>query len=318
MQRETRIWLTVMLIGGAMLLVRALIIGNGRQYVERVETEAEFTGEEGVPAESVTLTSYVNVPPNRVVDTDVTMDGVDPDVFVSVPRTVCRWLAAFCTIGIMSFLVGDSPMYKLVESVFVGVSAAYWMVVGFWSEIIQNLLGKLFPNLMRNTLMPGIEAVTEPQYWFIVPMILSVMLLMRLSPKGSWISRWPLAFFIGATAGIRLVSYLESDFVQQISNTVMPLAIFAADGTIDVWASLKNILIVVGVLMGLVYFFFSVEHRGVVGAAARGGVWLLMITFGASFGYTVMGRVALLADRLEFLFNDWLWIIDPAGTRAGL
>lgn len=318
MERETKLWLTVMLIGGALLLVRAIMVGNGRQYVERVETEAEFTDQEGAPGGRVTLTSYVNVPPNRQFDPDVDVTGDNPDVFVSVPRTIGLWVAAFCTIGIMSFLIGDSPMYKLVESVFVGVSAAYWMVVGFWSEIIQNLLGKLFPDLMRRTLQPGIAVDAEPQYWYVVPMILSVMLLMRLSPKGAWISRWPLAFFIGATAGIRLVSYLEADFVQQISNTIIPLAVYSADGTIDVWSSVKNTLIVAGVLMGLVYFFFSVEHSGVVGVAARGGVWLLMITFGASFGYTVMGRVALLADRLEFLFNDWLWLIDPAGTRTGL
>ena len=36
-----------------------------------------------------------------------------------------------------------------------------------------------------------------------------------------------------------------------------------------------------------------------------------MITFGASFGYTVMGRIALLAIRIEFLLDDWLWLIDP-------
>ena len=42
----------------------------------------------------------------------------------------------------------------------------------------------------------------------------------------------------------------------------------------------------------------------------------MMITFGAAFGYTVMGRIALLAIRLEFLFDDWLWLIDPTGKRV--
>ena len=41
-----------------------------------------------------------------------------------------------------------------------------------------------------------------------------------------------------------------------------------------------------------------------------------MITFGAAFGFTVMGRIALLAARIEFLFADWLWIIDPSGPRV--
>jgi hypothetical protein len=299
MDRKTRFWLAVMLIGGIALLIRGAQVGNGRVYVERVETQAQFEDE------SVTLVSYNNVSPARLGE---------PDVSLSLSRTIGLWVAALCTIGIMSFLLGDSVLYKLVESVFVGVSAAYWMVVGFWAEIVQNLLGKLFPAVLQATLLPGLDR-EEPNYWYVVPLILSGMMLMRLSPKGNWIGRWPLAFFIGATAGIRLVSYLEADFVQQIANTIMPLAVYTADREFAIWQSLRNFLIVLGVLMGLVYFFFSVEHKGVVGSLARGGMWLLMITFGASFGYTVMGRIALLADRLEFLFIDWLWLIDPAGAR---
>jgi hypothetical protein len=53
-----------------------------------------------------------------------------------------------------------------------------------------------------------------------------------------------------------------------------------------------------------------------VGGAARVGVWYLMITFGAAFGFTVMGRIALLAARFEFLFDDWLWLIDPNHLRS--
>ena len=43
-----------------------------------------------------------------------------------------------------------------------------------------------------------------------------------------------------------------------------------------------------------------------------------MITFGASFGYTVMGRIALLAARIEFLLDDWLWLIDPTHRRVAM
>ena len=68
----------------------------------------------------------------------------------------------------------------------------------------------------------------------------------------------------------------------------------------------------------LVYFLFSVEHKGLVGRVARLGIGVLMITFGASFGMTVMGRISLLAARLQFLFDDWLWMIDPLGTRTVL
>ena len=84
----------------------------------------------------------------------------------------------------------------------------------------------------------------------------------------------------------------------------------------SLWPTLANALVLVGVICTLVYFLFSVQHKGAVGAASRVGVWYLMITFGASFGFTVMGRIALLAARFEFLFDDWLWLIDPNHLRS--
>jgi hypothetical protein len=35
-----------------------------------------------------------------------------------------------------------------------------------------------------------------------------------------------------------------------------------------------------------------------------------MISFGASFGYTVMGRLSLLIGRIQFLLKDWLGILQ--------
>ncbi|HEY3245711.1 MAG TPA: hypothetical protein VGM03_20390, partial [Phycisphaerae bacterium] len=212
------------------------------------------------------------------------------------------------TLCIFSFLYRDNVFYKFAEAVLVGVSAAYWMVVGFWSTIVSNLMGKLVPALVQRWAVPGLEA--KPQNAYVVPLVLGLLLLWRLSPRGGWIARWPLAFIIGTMAGMRLVGFLQADFLSQISNTIIPLLVMHRE-QLDVAQSIKNLLIVVGVLSGLVYFFFSIEHKGLIGKVSRVGIWFMMITFGASFGYTVMGRIALLAIRLEFLFDDWLWIIDP-------
>jgi hypothetical protein len=35
-----------------------------------------------------------------------------------------------------------------------------------------------------------------------------------------------------------------------------------------------------------------------------------MIAFGATFGFTVMGRISLLIGRVQFLLTDWLQVID--------
>ncbi len=61
-----------------------------------------------------------------------------------------------------------------------------------------------------------------------------------------------------------------------------------------------------GVVSALVYFYFSKEHKGVLGSTARLGIWFLMVSFGAAFGYTVMARISLLIGRMEFLIDGWL------------
>ena len=89
------------------------------------------------------------------------------------------------------------------------------------------------------------------------------------------------------------------------------LVVDAQTGSIAWYGTLSNITLVGGTLCALIYFFFSVEHKGVFGKASKIGIWIIMITFGAAFGYTVMGRVALLVGRMEFLFVDWLHIASP-------
>jgi hypothetical protein len=221
------------------------------------------------------------------------------------------WLAAFLTLAIMSFLYDDNPFYRFAEHLFIGVSAAYWMVIGFWTTLVPNLFGRLWPALVQRHLIPDLPVEGYRNLWYLIPLILGAMLLMRLSSKAGWISRWALAFIFGTTAGLRFVGYLVSDFIGQIQNTIVSVAVLN-DGRFD-WAALRASLSafigVAGVLTGLIYFFFSKEHKGWFGKASRVGIWVLMITFGAGFGYTVMGRIALLVGRMEFLFRDWLYIV---------
>ena len=73
-----------------------------------------------------------------------------------MPDGVIAWTAGLMTLMIFSFLYKDNPFYKFAEHLFVGISAAYWMVVGFWSTIVPNLIGKLSPDLVRSWAMPGL------------------------------------------------------------------------------------------------------------------------------------------------------------------
>lgn len=292
MKRESAIWTSLFLAGGLFLAFRAATSGMGTEYVKTVDGAA-------VPASAE--------------------DRISGVAQIDWSRTVGVWVAAIFTLCIFSYLYKDNPLYKFAEAVVVGVSAAYWMVVAFWTTIIPNLIGKLSPAWVRSWAMPGLSPV-RPDFWYMyfIPLVLGVMLLWRLSPKGAWISRWPLAFIIGTTAGIRLVGFIQADFLSQIRSSIVPLIAMGGDKNFDFWQSVQNTVGFLGVLACLVYFFFSVEHKGAAGRISKVGIWVLMITFGAAFGYTVMGRIALLAIRLEFLFDDWLWIIDPTGKRVGM
>ena len=224
-------------------------------------------------------------------------------------RTIGVWLAAILTLCIMSFLVGDNPFYKTAEALVVGASAAYWMVYSFYTGIVDKLLVNLWPGLVRSWTTPGLADDYHWHWIYIIPLILSIMLVCRLLPSGGWIARWPLAFIIGATAGFRLLAHLESDFLLQIKGTITSLwAVNAAD-QFQFWPSVSAIIILLSVLACLVYFFFSMEHTGLVGKTARGGILVLMVTFGAAFGLTVMGRITLLTERFDFLFKDWLHLL---------
>ncbi len=224
------------------------------------------------------------------------------------------WVGGLLTLMIFSFLYKDNPFYKFAEHLFVGVSAAYWMTVAFWTTLVPNMLGYLYPPILRwfATSRAEGEVVVNVLYqlpWYdrwlrLIPLILGLMMLTRLVPKAAWMSRWAMAFIIGFAAGTNLTRYLQSDFVAQIKATLVPLIVFDQGG-FSLGGTLTNIVIVGGVLSALVYFFFAKEHKGWFGGTARVGIWVLMIAFGAAFGYTVMARISLLIGRMNFL-GQWL------------
>lgn len=189
------------------------------------------------------------------------------------------WVAALLTLCIFSFLYRDNPFYKFAEHLFVGVSAGYWFSYYYHNVVLPNLY----------------DPLRQGHFLYIIPAVLGVMMLLRLAPKIGWISRWPLAFIIGMGAGYFLITYLQTNALAQVQATMILRL-----------NSINNILLVVGVLTGLIYFFFSKEHKGVLGGAARVGIWFLMVAFGASFGYTVMARFSLLIGRMHFLLFQWL------------
>ncbi|MCB5251016.1 MAG: hypothetical protein RBS16_08915 [Candidatus Cloacimonadales bacterium] len=201
------------------------------------------------------------------------------------------WLGALSTLAIWSFLYKDNPFYKVAEQIFVGISAAYWLVYTIYNILIPNLFSKLIADPVANWI-------------YFIPGILGLMMILRIIPKFEKLSFYPLSLLIGTTAGISLLRFLKSDVLTQTTATMLnPFAATSLTVTIG------QIIIIIGTITGLVYFYFSKKHEGFIGANARVGIIFLMVSFGASFGYTVMARISLLIGRLQFIFGDWLHLI---------
>lgn len=204
------------------------------------------------------------------------------------------WIAALLTLGIFSFLYRDNPVYKFCEHLFVGISAGYYVVLTYFSTIKPNLVTPLFTQFGEGR-----------NFLLLIPLLLGVLLFSRFFPRGDWLSRWPIAVILGVYPALRITGFGQSDLVEQVHGSILPLW-----GGVNPGDLINNWLLVVGLLTTLMFFFFSKEHKGALGGTAKVGIYFLMVSFGASYGYTVMARISLLIGRVMFLVRDWLGAVQ--------
>jgi hypothetical protein len=230
---------------------------------------------------------------------------------VTLTNALWMTVAAFLTLCIFSFLYRDNPFYRFAEHLVVGISAGYWIAILYHTSLTV---------LWLNPLVESVSAFRLPGGSFpdkfgmllvnIIPGAIGVLMFSRFFRGISWISRWPIAYYLGVSAGVALPNYLQGFVIRQVAaNMIDPRAIstliFGGNGAGDFFQGIGQIIILLGSICGLAYFYFSAEHKGVFGGAAKLGIWILMVGFGATFGYTVMARISLLIGRLNFLI-DWV------------
>ena len=194
-------------------------------------------------------------------------------------------VAGILTLAILSFLYRDNPVYKMAESLLIGVSIGYILAIT-WTNTLMDLLFE--PLYGGQSLL------------LIIPLILGLLMLARFNRKTSALSRIPIALMIGSGAGVAIPAMLYARTLKQLSATVVPLV--NENGLPD----FSGIVVIVGLLSTLAYFYFSREHKGALGKVANVGTWFLMIFFGTTFGYTVMSRMSTFIGRMEFLLVDFL------------
>jgi hypothetical protein len=174
----------------------------------------------------------------------------------------------------------------LAEHIFVGVSIGYLLTITYY----QVMVNKLYLPMTQ-----------QGKWWLIIPAFLGMLMLSRFIPPIAWLSRISFAFLLGISSGLAIPRQISSFILQQVQGTMKPLISVGDSGVTFTLANLNSLLILIGVVSVLFYFFFSIEHTGPVRRVARIGIYFLMISFGAAFGYTVMARMSLLIGRLDEL-----------------
>jgi len=247
-------------------------------------------------------------------NTDVASYGMTPSTPADV---VGAWIVCFLTLSVFSFLYRDNPFYKIAEHLFVGVGTAWFTLEYYEQGVLEPIVeymhaaASLGPGeemtLARYPIEPAVAIALR-----CVPLLLSFMLLTRLFSRDSWLPRWPLAVMVGIYSALKMTGETQSKLVLQIKETFVPLVNpdLVPFGDFDAWTNIEQtqafytfgrLVFLVGLLCALGHFIFTFRPRAGLRAVSRAGVVTLMITFGSMFGFTVLGRIALLIERISDL-----------------
>ena len=222
------------------------------------------------------------------------MDSAAAVELLSGVQVAGAWLSILLTLCVLSFLYDDNPIYKLAEHLFLGVSIGYGVIEIYYGVFRPNLIDKLM----------GVGTSTFQQVLWIVPMVLLGLLFMKLHRKHAWLARIPIAFIVAAYSGVKLTGELNANLMTQVAQSIPNLAevwdqygfwTWSADGA----GVLSSLILLLGLSACLLHFYFSAPHNRAMQWISRFGVLILMLSFGASFGYTVMGRISLAIGRVQ-------------------
>ncbi len=223
-------------------------------------------------------------------------------------ETIGLIISMALTLMVFSYILGDNPLFKLAEHIFVGVSVAYVILVAWHLVLAPFFLG-------------GESNLANPLWVKLPPAFLCLLLIFKVRPTQSGVMNVlgsiTLAFLIGLGAALAIRGALFGTLFPQIAATAninlsatAPAYANAPGGQFYLHNDfLSNIVVVIGTIGTLFYFTFAHRPSGFLGGFREGfvnfwagmGRWVILITLGALFTNTVGARIALLLSRVQFL-----------------
>lgn len=194
------------------------------------------------------------------------------------------------TLLVLSYLIGDNPLFRSAVYVFVGVASGY-AAVAAWHYV-------LLPRLFQ----PLASADPAQLTFVIVPLVLSLTLVTKLSPRIAWLGGFAMALMVGAGAATALSGAVIGTLIPQ-TRAAMDIVQPGPLGFV------QGVFALVGTVLTLAYFQFSAS-RAADGTAKRnvifellawGGRIFIAITLGVLFAGVYLAALTALLERLSAL-----------------
>jgi len=229
--------------------------------------------------------------------------------------------AALLTLMVLSYLLGDNPLFRIAAYLFIGVASG--------SDGVVMIRSLLWPGLIDPVLQAGVSGLLDPELItsVLLPGILVVLLLLKLSPGSARLGSLPLALLLGVAAAVVVGGAITGTLLPQTAaavQTLDPTAVAPRTGEAGLERLANVIIVLAGTLLTLGSFRFTQRKPAGLSGAESMGTWqrgvrtlaglFIAVTFGVMFGGALMAAIAVLAQRLQFL---WGAVLGVTGQILG-
>lgn len=214
-------------------------------------------------------------------------------------------LSFLFTLLILSYLIGDNPLFKTAVYLFVGVASGYAASVVFWQV--------LYPKLFQPTMVVLQTRAYDRGALLIVPWLGFAFILMKLSPRLTGIARITMAFLVGAGAAVTLAGALTGTLIPQVMATInfFDPAAAAARNVQSIELLGNGAIMLLGVVTSLAYFHFGARPKSdgttkrfaLIDLFALVGRLFIGITLGVLFAGVFAAALTALIERSTSLVN---------------
>ena len=213
------------------------------------------------------------------------------------PDLITGMVAFLFTLMILSYLIGDNPLFRVAIYIFVGVSAGYVAAVSIRQVLWPDLLQPLYSGFLFG--------MSVQQAVLAVPLLLSGLLLMKAWPPLTRLGMPAMGLLVGAGAAAAVGGAVTGTLFPQVNATT---AAFDVNNFASPESLINAGLVLVGVVTTLVYFHFgartrddgSVRRFGLIEIIAFLGSIFLAITLGVLFAGVYSAALTALIERLHF------------------